>query len=38
MNLIGFPDFIYNDTALDEYYANVRFLKLYFLFYFIEPL
>ncbi len=23
-SLIGFPDFIYNDTALDEYYANVR--------------
>jgi len=22
-SLIGFPDFIYNDTALDEYYENV---------------
>ncbi|KAI1693996.1 peptidase family m13 domain-containing protein [Ditylenchus destructor] len=28
LSLIGFPDFIYNDTQLDEYYGNVNFLRL----------
>lgn len=23
LSLIGFPDFLYNDTELDEYYRNV---------------